>query len=72
MQAKLEAIKKQFIDNIEADPLAHLNTAVRALKVLGFNTHIACALVTHWAVEAGYIDSEDEEVAERQAEEAVA
>jgi hypothetical protein len=71
----MNSIKDRFENELNDDnvaPLDALTTAVRALKALGLSKFMACTMAAHWAVEAGFIDSEDEELAEKQAEEAVA
>lgn len=68
----VNAIKETFLSDFEDGPIDTLNVAVRALKAVGLSKFMACTMATHWAVEAGYIDSENEDEAEKQAEELVA
>jgi len=69
----VNAIKETFLSGMEeGDALEALNVAVRALKAVGLSKFMACTMATHWAVDAGYIDPQDENLAEKQAEEAVA
>lgn len=71
----VNAIKETFIralDSDEGDAIDALNVAVRALKAVGLSKFMACTMATHWAVEQGLIDPEDEDEAEKQAEKAVA
>jgi len=71
--ADVNTIKETFLSGIEeGDAIEALNVAVRALKAVGLSKFMACTMAAHWAVEAGYIDPENEDEAERQAEEAVA
>jgi len=69
MKAKLEAIQNDFINGLEEtdDPVAALKAAVAALEKLGMDRRIAVHAVTHWAMEDGLFDPEDEPVAEAQA-----
>jgi hypothetical protein len=70
MKAKLEAIQNDFINGLEEsdDAATALRAAVAALEKLGLTRHIACMTATHWAMEDGLFDPEDEPEAEKQAE----
>jgi type VI protein secretion system component VasK len=69
MKAKIEAIQNDFLNALDSDnPVDGLKRAVAALEKLGSPRSAACHIVTHWAMEDGLFDPEDEAVAEQQAE----